>query len=261
MFYGTIPFDPRRRRMSVHPVRMVSMASQIATNTSGDDVPNPDTLPTSGDPTGVCPRCHRHSNFTNVGFLPLVHSGDESPPRERVVALRCQGCSAATAVIEVKGKGQARFDVKRNAVHWWPVSGAIVDMTDVPLALAEAFEEGVRCISVEAPHASVAMFRNALAHIVHDKGSEAARKKNTLNAAIQQMVADKTLFDAFDKWATRVRTVGNAGAHQESWENIPISQARELQDLVRQLIDFLYIQPAKFNKMMPPVKRPKPSTP
>lgn len=51
---------------------------------------------------------------------------------------------------------------------------------------------------MEAPHAAVAMFRNALAHIVQDKGSDEA-KKNTLNLATQQMVDDKTLWDGFNE--------------------------------------------------------------
>lgn len=239
------------------------MAAEVVKEASGltdpidqDDLRNPDSLPTTDDPTGTCPRCGRVAHFTNVGSLAL-RENDRGTALERVTALQCQGCKLGTAVIEVKRPDSARYDHKRQGILWWPTPNALIELSEVPNDLASAFEEGARCVSVQAPHAAVAMFRNALAHIVRDKGSDAARKKSTLNEAVKQMVADKTLYDAFDTWATRVRTVGNAGAHQESWEEIPIEQAQELQDLTGQLIDFLYIQPARFARMMPPTKRPK----
>ncbi|MGY2033549.1 DUF4145 domain-containing protein [Nocardia gipuzkoensis] len=71
------------------------------------------------------------------------------------------------------------------------------------------------------------------------------------------MVADKTLFEAFDSWATHIRTVGNAGAHQESWEEIPIEDAQDLQKITLALIENLYIRPAELARMQRPTKRPK----
>lgn len=102
------------------------------------------------------------------------------------------------------------------------------------------------------------MFRNALAQIVQDKGSEAAKKKSTLNDAVKQMVDDRTLHDGFKDWAEHVRKVGNAGAHQETWEAIPLVQAQELQELVSHLIESLYVQPAKLSRAIAAKKRPKP---
>lgn len=131
-------------------------------------------------------------------------------------------------------------------------------MDHVPEKLGSAFLEGVRCVGVDAPNAAVAMFRNALAQIVQDKGSEAARNKNTLNLAVIQMADDRTLHDGFKEWADHVRTVGNAGAHQESWEAIPLEQAQELQELLMHLIETLYIQPAKLKTAMIAKKRVKP---
>lgn len=34
--------------------------------------PNPDTPPDSWDPTGVCPRCGRTSNFRSLASLPVT---------------------------------------------------------------------------------------------------------------------------------------------------------------------------------------------
>ncbi|WP_171050298.1 DUF4145 domain-containing protein [Nocardia cyriacigeorgica] len=175
--------------------------------------------------------------------------------QQQAVVLGCQGCSHGIVVVEEYRVVPGLMGARWVPMHWWPTPGVAVDLADVPSELAAAYEEGVRCVSVEAPHAAVAMFRNALAHIVHDKGSEEAKKKKTLNQSIQQMVADKTLFDAFDDWATHIREMGNAGAHQESWDEIPLSDAQDLQKLVLALIDNLYVRPAELARMKKPTKR------
>jgi len=226
---------------------MLPMAAEA--NSPQDDERNPDTLPTSRDPSGTCPRCGRVSNFTPEQSLNLRSSV------ESVTPLRCQDCRDAIIVVEAFGHldGVSKW----RGVHWWPKPGHLEDAADVPTNLASAFQEGVRCVGVEAPHAAVAMFRNALSQIVQDKGSEEARKKRTLNDAVKQMADDRTLHDGFKEWADHVRTVGNAGAHQETWDEIPLEQAQELQDLVKHLIDTLYVQPAKLRRAMPATKRPK----
>ncbi|WP_051183438.1 DUF4145 domain-containing protein [Nocardia vinacea] len=132
-------------------------------------------------------------------------------------------------------------------------------MADVPDDIADAFHEGLRCLTVVAPNAAVAMFRNALAHIVKDKGSAAARKAldGTLAAGIAQMVTDGALIPSFGDWATHIRVVGNAGAHQEAYEAVSVVEAQELQNLVLGLIRYLYIEPANLARLQKPKQRPK----
>lgn len=223
---------------------------------------NPDTLPTSRDRNGRCPRCSRVCSFDLVReeTLRMGRVGSSYGVVETVTVLKCQGCKVSTAVIEettALGLGYRQVQ----GVSWWPKPGHLNDVTDVLPILADAFNEGARCVGVDAPNAAVAMFRNALAQIVQDKGSDAAKAKGTLNAAIIQMTDDRTLHDGFKEWADHVRTVGNAGAHQEAFESIPIEQAEELMGLTSHLIDTLYIQPAKLRRAMPARKRPKPTTP
>ncbi|MGW6377067.1 DUF4145 domain-containing protein [Rhodococcus sp. NPDC055112] len=237
--------------VSAFCVRMVGMTADTingAPDGQADDR-NPDSLPTTTDPTGRCPRCNRVSSFT------VENSQHLRGTLETVTPLRCQGCREATIVVEVfSGDAVNRW----RGIHWWPKPGHLGDTTDVPTNLAEAFEEGARCVGVDAPNAAVAMFRNALAQIVQDKGSDEAKRKETLNKAIIQMVDDRTLYDGFKEWADHVRTVGNAGAHQESFESIPLEQAEELMELTKHLIDTLYVGPAKLRRAMPARKRPKP---
>ncbi|QKT09020.1 DUF4145 domain-containing protein [Gordonia sp. X0973] len=178
---------------------------------------------------------------------------------QQCVRLRCHGCGNETVVIE-----QYRSGDGWSPLLWFPKPGHLSDTTDVPDAIAGAFDEGARCISVEASNAAVAMFRNALAQIVQDKGSEDAKKAKTLNDAVKQMVVDRTLHDGFKKFADHVRTVGNAGAHQETWAEVPIEQAQELREFVKHLIDTLYVQPGRLDRAIPPKKRstqPAPSSP
>lgn len=254
--------------MSAPTIRMVAMTAEVNNGAHADEqaeqeaAHNPDTLPTQNDPSGTCPRCNHRSNFDFVGDLTLKdHHGSRGgrTADERVTGLRCQGCREGTAVIEVYIPGTGPYSVgKWIGISWWPKPGHLNDTTGVPTELAEAFEEGARCVGVEAPNAAVAMFRNALAQIVQNKGSEAAKSKRTLNDAVKQMADDRTLHDSFKEWADHVRTVGNAGAHQESYESITVEQAEELMELTKHLIDTLYVQPAKLKRAMPAKKRPKP---
>jgi hypothetical protein len=77
----------------------------------GEDIPasNPDTPPDSSDPSGVCPRCGRASNFKVLGSLPVSFGGSYIQTRDgemipdaidRVSSLLCFGCGQTTAVVE-----------------------------------------------------------------------------------------------------------------------------------------------------------------
>lgn len=229
---------------------------------------NPDTLPTSGDLSGKCPRCGRVSNFhlirdeplrfLNTGVTRRVGNGpSESVPGriiELVSVVGCMGCGAKSVVIEVEMDSRHGLQ----GVLWWPTNHlADLDQygASVPQEIVEAYGEGVRCLGVQAPNAAAAMFRTAIAQIVQDKGSTAAKAKSTLNAAIIQMVADRTLWDDFGDWAHHVRTTGNAGAHGEAFDAVEPEQASELAVFIREMINFLYVQPARRANAMPVTKK------
>lgn len=148
--------------------------------------------PDARRPSGICPRCDRNSNFDVVGPVQLVErsTGSGSVATERVVVLRCHGRKKCTLVVEIFELGPGGMNSRPGkwiGTLWYPITGAVIDMSDVTAHLSSAFQEGVRCVSVEAPHAAVAMFRNALARIVQDKGSEEAQKKDPLVCAGQRV--------------------------------------------------------------------------
>ncbi|OMC36901.1 hypothetical protein A5740_05540 [Mycobacterium sp. GA-1841] len=103
------------------------------------------------------------------------------------------------------------------------------------------------------------MFRTTIAQIVQDKGSEAAKSAGTLNKAIKQMVADRALFEDFGDWAHRIRTTGNAGAHGEAFDPVTQDQAAELKVFIRELINFLYVQPARRAAARPATRKADPA--
>ncbi|ETD30094.1 hypothetical protein W823_26250 [Williamsia sp. D3] len=180
--------------------------------------------------------------------------GNVLGPSELGVVLQCQGCLDYVLVVEEVTEIHGRTLTTRGTT-WWPTPG--VDGLDdsVDENVAGAYSEAVRCLGVQAPHAAAAMLRTALAHIVEDKGSEAAKSKKTLYDRIEQMVIDKTLWESFGVWATHIRKTGNAGAHAEKFEPITMGQASELQRFVRQLIEFLYLVPGRLAKAMPPIPK------
>ncbi|WP_216892137.1 DUF4145 domain-containing protein [Nocardia alni] len=249
------------------------MASEATTAPSGqgsddENDRNPDGLPYTGDPSGPCPRCGRVSNFTagepvkirNQIRISVEGGGSRYLSPQQVVVLTCHGCKQGTVVIEETTTvklSATTSTVKQMPLYWWPTPGSSTEMADVPDDIAAAFQEGLRCLSVIAPNAAVAMFRNALAHIVKEKGSDAAKRalSGSLASGIAQMVTDGDLLSTFNDWATHIRVVGNAGAHQEAYEAVSAEEAQDLQNLVLGLIRYLYIEPANLARLQKPKKR------
>jgi hypothetical protein len=232
---------------------------------SNDDTDrDPDRLPDSTDPSGPCPRCGRVSNFSKRGEAPVTYDGTvrETPNgrvrggSEQVAILECNGCGQCVVVIEERLIGGVRADLGRGrggaitwrGIHWWPTPGAGSLDPSVPANVAASYAEGIRCLSANAPHGAVALLRTSLAYIVQDKGSEAAKAKKSLNDAVKQMVADGALPTALTDWVTHIRELGNAGAHPDVFGEVSVDEARDLQRLVEQLIQVLYVVPASIAK-------------
>ena len=219
---------------------------------------DPDSLPDSTDPSGPCPRCGRVSSFTIRGTAGVTFRDGEYmqgpggvPERvsdEQIAILECNGCEQCIVVVEEQLTGGVRGGrsgrVTHRGFHWWPAPGAAALGDDVPKGVADAYAEGTRCMSASAPNGAVAMFRNALAFIVDDKGSEAAKGKGDLKDAIKQMATDGTLTADLADWATHLRLYGNAGAHPDKFGDVTVEEARDVTKLTYTLIETLYLVPA-----------------
>jgi hypothetical protein len=234
---------------------------------------DPEALPDSTFPHGPCPRCGRHSNFGEVGWTPLTYDynlyatrrdGTHEPvTNERVSVLQCMGCHQNVVVVEEiyvggvpRRQGGASGNVTWHGIYWWPTPGMRTGDPDISAEVADAMAEGHRCLAVNAPRAAVTMFRAALALVVEDKGSAAAKAKPTLYRQLEQMGADGDLDAALKDFATEVRVLGNAGAHPATLDPVSMDDARELSDYMAHLLQYLYVMPARVQRSK--VKRSAP---
>jgi Domain of unknown function (DUF4145) len=200
-------------------------------------------MPTSLSPVGSCPRCGRHAHFTKIAdhALSLDESGNAI---EQVVILRCAACNTSVVSIEYCNKHADEGD-EWLGQHWWPMTGLATFGDGVPEPITSTFEEGIRAMAINAPRAAAVMFRATLAEIIEHKGSAAARSKDSLYEKLKQMSNDGTLHPSISEWAAEIRLLGNVGAHPEAQNAITNSESRELAQLTRQLIEFMYEIPAK----------------
>ncbi|MEY9969604.1 hypothetical protein ABIA33_007693 [Streptacidiphilus sp. MAP12-16] len=239
----------------VNPAILVAAARQAPTS-------HDEQLPDTDQPWGTCPRCDRQSNFSNLGSTAVTfdysklmtnRAGQPTPTEtERVTVLVCQGCRQGIAVVEEKERESSR--VRWRGMHWWPSPGMQPGNPDVPAAIADAVAEGSRCLATQAPRAAAVMFRSALALIVDDRGSAAAKAKRNLFDQLKQMADDKDLDAALGEFADHIRTVGNAGAHPSTLDPVSMEEATELAEFIGHMIRFLYILPAKVHRSR--AKRP-----
>lgn len=220
-------------------------------------VAKPQQLPTSTTLKGQCPRCKHLARFTHVADHPTrtrqgsnYAGGGNETVTQQVVVIECMGCSGKSVVIE-EATGSSHPNMPLQGVHWWPdpSSAGAFDESDetgpVPVGVAAAYNEGVRCLTAQAPNAAAAMFRTAAAQIVEDKGSENARKGRDLRDRIDRMIAEGTLLKSVGEWSHHVRLVGNAGAHSERSDGVSMDEADALREFLRELIAFLYEQAAR----------------
>ena len=122
-------------------------------------------------------------------------------------------------------------------------------MVNPPIDISESFKksfiEGVKCLNVGAPFASVVMFRKCLQIIAEDKGA----KGRTLKAKLEILSSSGTLTSTLDSISTIIREVGNDGAHPNEFEP-SIDDAKDILDFLLLFIDQLYILPEKAEKLI-----------
>jgi hypothetical protein len=213
---------------------------------------DPDRLPTSTDPRGLCPRCGHLSNFTlkaqhavKIG-PPIEQLGGKRFVNELMAVLECLGCEQCTVVIQrpVGPPDERRY----LGIHWWPAPGDSDLDPEVPAPVVSAFSEGMRALSANCSRAAAVMFRGMLGAVVQDKGSDAAKTAPKLYQQLKAMEQDGTLHPSLVEWAAEIRLVGNAGAHPNELAPVEQAEAADLARLCRQLITVVYETPARIRR-------------
>jgi len=217
-------------------------------------------LPDSGLPHGLCPRCQKQSSFDVVGtqavtFDPdqvlVERSGSGGPIAvDQVSILYCRNCRQGIVVVEeqcVAGHSWREPKTGRRGggaitwrgIHWWPTADAQVS-SDVPVQIAEVFQEAVRAVHAKCPRASAVMARRTLEAITVDKGETGGVLADRLKNLAAKGVLQPTLAD----WVREVRLVGNTGAHFDPISTVSDEDAEDLISFVRELLRYLYELPA-----------------
>jgi glutamate-1-semialdehyde aminotransferase len=122
-------------------------------------------------------------------------------------------------------------------IHWWPTVGGTVHEA-VPLAIRSALEEAATTLGAGCYRAATIMARHALEAVTKDQGAT----KSSLADRLKEMVAAHKLQPNLAEWATEVRLVGNAGAHNPL-AAVPREDAEDLLDFMRDLVNYLYVLP------------------
>lgn len=213
-------------------------------------------IPDSHKAQGLCPRCHRQSNFEVRGHIDLSfdtqfviaeRDGSSSRiPDERLTGLTCRGCSQGIAVVEEMCYLNARpgsGTVVWRANFAWPLPTAQVSV-DVPAHIAAIFAEAVTALAARIPRAASLMARATLEAITVDKGEA---QKDNLKTRIRNLANKNILQPDLAAWADEIRLIGNAGAHDV---NAPVSLAdvEQLVSFIRELLRYLYELPAELAK-------------
>ncbi len=218
-------------------------------------------LPDSTLSHGLCPRCQKQSSFDVVGtqavtfdpdlFVAERGGGPPTPiPVDQVSILYCRNCKQGTVVIEEQcvadrswrepktGKSGGGVITWRG-IHWWPAADTQIS-PDVPVQIAEVFQEAVRAMHAECPRAAAAMARRTLEAITVDKGET----KGVLADRLKNLATNGVLVPTLADWAKQVRLVGNAGAHFDPIDSVSKKDAKDLISFVRELLRYLYELPA-----------------
>jgi len=207
--------------------------------------------PTSAETSATCPRCGAFAYFGRGGEVDVDRS-------VKVTVLICAACKRSTIVIE-EGQWIPTSSFGGGVVHplrpllWWPFpggAGSLPPNIGLPAEVVESYDEGVRCLSVQATHGAVANFRTALAHVANDKGDDRVRKERQLGAKLK-LLRDNPLLSAVDDYTAALLMIGNAGAHQEDFQPVSMEQATDTEALIRFLIYVLYEVPAQARRMVP----------
>ncbi len=182
-----------------------------------------------------------------IGYRP--DGGTERLADQRLAILECGYCQQNIVVIEEELhdgiRGKQSGSISWRGIHWWPPPGGGMLGPDVPQTISGAYDEGIRCLSANAPNGAAAMFRAAIAYLVDDKGSDEAKGKRNLADKITQMAKDGGLPPALIEWATQVRFSGNAGAHPDVYGDVTMEDARDVARLISTFVDVMYTVPAK----------------
>lgn len=225
------------------------------TGSRGEPLPlENDGPPDSERPSGQCPRCLKQSSFEHIHSLPLtfdggylIGRGEQNQPtfNERITLLICRHCNQGVLVLEEQWIGEHRATQRKGGgsitwkgFHWWPIAGSKLHEA-IPETIRGAFNEGVLALNANCPRAAAVMARRTLEAIAVDKGESSGSLAQRLN----NLSTKGHLHPSLTEWVKEVRLVGNSGAHFDPLDPVESSDAKQLLDFIRELLNYVYVLP------------------
>ncbi len=133
-------------------------------------------------------------------------------------------------------------------IHWWPAADARVS-PDVPIQIAEVFQEAVLAQHAGCPRAAAVMARRTLEAITLDKGEA----KGSLVDQLNNLALRGVLLPTLAEWSKEVRLMGNVGAHFDPINSVSTKDAEDLISFVQELLRYLYELPADLSRRREPL--------
>ena len=199
----------------------------------------------------LCPHCETRSRFNRLFPSGIKNFNDRNGYHYIEKCQECNGIVYSICNIDLDDptmKAALKAGVDLNGETAFEKFSYPFIMMNPPIDISESFEksfvEGVKCLNVGAPFASVVMFRKCLQIIAEDKGA----KGGTLKAKLKSLSSSGTLTSTLDSISTIIREVGNDGAHPNEFEP-SIDDAKDILNFLLLFIDQLYILPEKAEKL------------
>jgi hypothetical protein len=161
---------------------------------------------------GRCPYCNEKGTFRQLSY-----DLENSQITGQTVSLKCEGCSSIVA-----------FSVTQAKFYPAPM---LKGLEGLPEEIDKYYQEGIRCISADAPNGAVTAFRKVIHAIgIHYEIAKVNDNK-TLYKIIQELYDQEHIVKKLKDALIGVKDIGNDGAHIN--ENEPdIEQALKIKHLI-----------------------------
>jgi hypothetical protein len=165
---------------------------------------------------GKCPFCLDMTTFRQVGSNQRT-----SKITGRSVALQCDGCSSILA-----------FSITHNKMFPAPM---IKGLEDLPEDIDKYYQEGLRCITADAPNGAATAFRKVIHAIGIHYGIATKNDSKNLYEIINELYENGHIIEKLKEALLGVKDIGNDGAHIN--ENEPdIEQCLKLKQLIETVL-------------------------
>jgi len=187
--------------------------------------------------SGDCPHC----STVNSYFRPLVSSDNGY---RMVSAARCETCKEFVLIVGEKkhvGMGQGQ---PCESVEVYPLGKPKqLANKDIPIAVANDFNEALRCQFIEAFKATVVMCGRAIQTSALALGAQG----NRLVDQIDDLFKKGKITEALKDFAHEVRLVRNDGAHpdKDGLADVTDQDAAAIIEFTREYLHHVYVMPAK----------------